>query len=208
MIRINLLPHREQKRKARATRFAILSVVAVAVGLGLVGVAYAMVSAQIANQEERNAFLEEENAKLEKQIAEIETLKKERQLLLDRKKVVERLQSNRAESVQIFDQIVRQMPEGMYLREFKQSTDSVTLIGYTQSSARVSTLMRSLNDSPIFEQPNLVQIEVVQNKERDAKQSAISQRLSEFTLTVRITREEPEPDPSTRKGGKAKEAGK
>ncbi|GAB3262957.1 PilN domain-containing protein [Chitinimonas naiadis] len=205
MIRINLLPHREQKRKARVRRFAALAAVSVLLGVGLVGAAYVAISAQIATQDERNAFLEEENAKLDKQIAEIETLKKERQLLLDRKKVVERLQSNRSEAVQILDQLVRQMPEGVFLRMIKQTGDTVEVIGYTQSSARVSTLMRSLNDSPIFEQPNLVKIEVDKNPQTG---KLAGQRLSEFDLTVKITREEVEPDPKAGKKAQSKEAAK
>lgn len=193
MIRINLLPHREQKRKARVRRFAAMAAIFVLGGVFIVGAVYAAISAQIAIQDERNTFLEEENAKLDKQIAEIETLKKERQLLLDRKKVVERLQSNRSVAVQILDQLVRQIPEGIYLKSIKETADSVEVIGYTQSSARVSTLMRSLNDSPIFEQPNLIKIEAV---------NVGTQRLSEFDLTVRITREEPEADSKGGKKGK------
>ncbi|QDQ26618.1 PilN domain-containing protein [Chitinimonas arctica] len=190
MIRINLLPHRENKRKARVRRFAALAAISAVIGLATVGVAYAAISAQIAMQDERNAFLEQENAKLDKQIAEIETLKKERQLLLDRKKVVERLQSNRSEAVQVLDQLVRQMPEGIYLREIKQTDELVVLIGYAQSSARVSTLMRSLNDSSVFEQPNLIEIKAV---------TVNGLRLNEFNLTVKITREVAEVDPKGKK---------
>ncbi|QNM96463.1 PilN domain-containing protein [Chitinimonas koreensis] len=180
MIRINLLPHREQKRKARLQRFIVVSLLACGIGVAIVVAAYLALTAQIAMQDERNAFLDGENAKLDKQIAEIETLKKERQLLLDRKKVVERLQSSRAETVQILDQLVRQMPEGIYLKDVKQTGDLLTLTGYAQSSARVSTLMRSLNDSAVFEQPNLIEI----------KASLVNaQRLNEFNLNVKITRE-------------------
>jgi type IV pilus assembly protein PilN len=180
MIRINLLPHREQKRKARLARFMVLAGISVVIGIAIVAAGYIALAAQISIQEERNAFLEEENAKLDKQIAEIETLKKERQLLLDRNKVVERLQVNRGEAVKILDQLTRQTPEGIYLSEIKQKDNIISLTGYAQSSARVSTLMRSLNDSPIFEQPNLIEIIA------DAK---TGQRLNVFRLTVVVTRE-------------------
>lgn len=181
MIRINLLPHREQKRKARIRRFAFLAGGAVVSGIVLVALAYAAIVTQIGIQDDRNAFLDAENAKLDKQIAEIETLKRERQLLLDRKKVVERLQSNRAEAVLMLDQLVRQVPEGIYLKDVIQTDDTVQLNGYAQSSARVSTLMRSLNDSAAFEQPNLIVI----------KSSLLNDtRLNEFNLTVKITREQ------------------
>jgi type IV pilus assembly protein PilN len=183
VIRINLLPHREQKRKARATRFAVLAGISVGIGLALVVAGYLTLSAQISTQEERNAFLSEENAKLDKQIAEIEVLKKERQQLLDRKKVVERLQSNRAEAVKIFDQLSRQTPEGVFLRSVRQEGDGVALEGYAQSSARVSTFMRSLNDSMIFEQPNLIYIRA----DRVGNFPA-----SLFSLKVKIRREQTE----------------
>lgn len=181
MIKINLLPHREHKRKARAARLGILAVTSLGVGVALVAVAYVGLSASIATQEERNAFLTEENTKLDKQIAEIETLKRERQQLLDRKKVVERLQVNRGEAVLILDQLVRQVPEGIYLSAIKQEDNSITLTGYAQSNARVSTLMRSLNDSPAFEQPNLVEIKA---------ETKSGQRANVFQLKVLITREQ------------------
>ncbi|MDK2122971.1 PilN domain-containing protein [Parachitinimonas caeni] len=195
MIRINLLPHREQKRKARLRRFAFLSAMSFAAGFAVVAAAYTFVQQEIANQEERNAFLKGQNELLDKQIAEIETLKKERQALLDRKKVVERLQSNRSEAVHILDQLVRQTPEGVYLREIKQTDDQLVLNGYTQSNARVSTFMRSLNDSPIFEQPTLIEIKAtpVGNK-----------RLSEFNLRVKVTRAQAEEET---KPGQAKKDG-
>lgn len=193
MIRINLLPHREQKRKARVRRFGALAALSLGIGAAVVGAGFTFLSAQIAIQEERNTFLTEENTKLDRQIAEIETLKKERQTMLDRKKVVEQLQSTRSEAVQILDQLVRQTPEGIYLREVKQTNDEVNLVGYAQSSARVSTLMRSLNDSPIFEQPVLIEIRAI---------TVGTQRLNEFLLKLKVTREEPEQDK-----GKKKDAG-
>lgn len=193
MIRINLLPHREQKRKARLTRFFVLAGVFVVAGAAIVGAGYLALSAEISIQAERNDFLTQENAKLDKQIAEIETLKKERQLLLDRKKVVERLQSNRSEAVKIFDQIARQTPEGVFFTDIEQKNDVVTLSGFAQSAARVSTLMRSLVDSTIFEQPNLAWIKA---------DNVGTQRVSKFNLSVKVIREQ-EPDPNKKgKDGK------
>ena len=203
MIRINLLPHREQKLKARLARFAILAALWLGAGLLAIGSGYVWLSTQINTQDERNAFLTEENAKLDKQIAEIETLKKERQQLLDRKKVVERLQSNRGEAVKIFDQLARQAPEGIYLKEVKQTNDQVALIGYAQSSARVSTFMRSLKDSTVFDEPNLIEIAAV---------TVANQKVNQFNLTVKVVREgdddqskAPVKGPA---GAKPKEAGK
>jgi len=179
MIRINLLPHREQKRIARQRRYVSMLVMSFLVAAGVVLAGYMFLSAKIDTQADRNQFLTEENAKLDREIAEIDKLKAEKQALLDRKKIVERLQSNRTETVHLLDQLTRQVPEGVYLRDVKQTNDQLVLVGYAQSNARVSTLMRNLNDSPTFEQPLLI----------EAKSATVgNQRLSEFTLNVKLTR--------------------
>ncbi|MBM5572790.1 MULTISPECIES: PilN domain-containing protein [Deefgea] len=179
MIRINLLPHREQKRIARQRRYVSMLVMSFLVAAGVVLAGYMFLSAKIDTQADRNQFLTEENAKLDREIAEIDKLKAEKQALLDRKKIVERLQSNRTETVHLLDQLTRQVPEGVYLRDVKQANDQLVLVGYAQSNARVSTLMRNLNDSPTFEQPLLI----------EAKSATVgNQRLSEFTLNVKLTR--------------------
>lgn len=179
MIRINLLPHREQKRVARQRQYVSMLVMSFIVAAGVVLAGYMFLSAKIDIQADRNRFLTEENAKLDREIAEIDKLKAEKQALLDRKKIVERLQSNRTETVHLLDQLTRQVPEGVYLKDVKQTNEQLVLIGYAQSNARVSTLMRNLNDSPIFEQPLLI----------EAKSATVgNQRLSEFTLNVKLTR--------------------
>lgn len=179
MIRINLLPHREQKRLARQRRFLSLLAFGFLGALVVVVLGFTALSARIDTQNSRNEFLVAENTKLEREIAEIEKLKSERQSLLDRKKVVERLQSNRSVTVKILDQLIRQTPEGIYLKDVRLTNDQLVLIGLAQSNARVSTYMRNLNDSPMFEQPLLVEIKVAQ---------VGGQRLSEFTLRTVITK--------------------
>ena len=203
MIRINLLPYREARKQARQRRFLVMAVSAVAAGAVIVGFGYTLFSARIAIQAQRNNYLNEEIAKLDKQIAEIETLKKERTQLLDRKKVVERLQTRRSEVVQIMDQLVRQTPEGIYFSSVRQADDLLTVDGAAQSSARISTLMRSLNDSPMFEQPVLVQIQAVQ------KTGKSQQWVNQFGLTVRVTRTQGDDKPeSATKQDKPKEGAK
>jgi len=179
MIRINLLPHREQKRQARQTRYLAMLGLVVLAAVAVVVVGYMFYAAQVDTQNSRNQFLSDENAKLDREIAEIDKLKSEKQQLLDRKKVVERLQSNRSELVRVMDQLTRQTPEGIYLSDVKQADDTLTLIGYAQSNARVSTLMRNLNDSDVFEQPLLIEVKAAQ---------VGNQRLSQFTLRIKITR--------------------
>lgn len=179
MMRINLLPHREQKRHARQRRFFSILAFGFLAAVAVIIVGFTFLSTQIDTQNSRNEFITAENAKLEREIAEIEKLKSERQALLDRKKVVERLQSNRNQSVKILDQLVRQTPEGVYLKDFKQDGGRLTIVGYAQSNARVSTYMRNLNDSPMFEQPVLIEVKSV---------SVGKFRLAEFIVTTNVTK--------------------
>ncbi len=180
-VKINLLPHREAKRKARNSHFNMLLGLSALVGLAILGSCYFYNQNRIEIQDGRNEFMTGENKKLDAQIAEIETLKKEKDQLLARKVVVEKLQANRGESVRVWDQLERQMPEGVYLKEVKQEDKKITLIGYTQSNARVSTLMNNLDASPVFEKPLLIEIKAAQVN---------NQRLGEFTLEIMITRQE------------------
>jgi type IV pilus assembly protein PilN len=179
MIRINLLPHREQKRAARQSRYFVLLGITCLAAVAVIVMGYLFYAARIETQNQRNQFLTDENIKLDREISEIEKLKAEKQSLLDRKKIVERLQSGRSETVLVMDQLVRQTPEGIYFKDVKAANDQLTLIGYAQSNARVSTLMRNLNDSEIFEQPVLIEVKAAQ---------VGNQKLSEFMLTIKVTR--------------------
>ena len=179
MIRINLLPHREEKRKARRIQFFVLvGLVSVLAGL-IVFLGYTIVNGYIANQDERNEFLKKEIAVLDKQIEEIRRLKEQTQWLLSRKQVIESLQADRAEAVYLLNEMVKQVPEGVYLRSLKQDGRKVSLSGYTQSNARVSTLMRNLEASPWLEGPVLVEIKAATVDKR---------RVSEFSMTVMLSR--------------------
>lgn len=181
MIRINLLPHREIARAARRRQFNVLLGLAVAAGVVAVILGHSVIAARQSAQETRNAFLEQEIAKLDSQIGEIKKIREQTQALLERKQVVETLQSNRTEVVHLFDQMIRLLPEGLYLKSFKQVGDTVTIDGYTQSSARVSTLMRNLDDSPWFESAGLVEIKAA---------TVNNLRANEFVLTVKQSRQQ------------------
>ena len=180
MIRINLLPHREEKRKARRQQFyGLLVMVSVLAGL-IVFLTYSIIEGYISSQEERNSFLKSEIVILDKQIDEIKRLKEQTQALLARKQIIESLQRDRAEAVRLLSELVKQMPEGVYLRSFKQDSSRISLAGYAQSSARVSTLMRNIEASPWLEKPQLVEIKAVLVEKR---------RLNEFSLSALIKRE-------------------
>jgi type IV pilus assembly protein PilN len=179
-IRINLLPHR-QLRKARQQRlFAVLAVVVLGAGLAAVALGQAYLMNAKANQDRRNAFLKEEIAKLDKQIAEIAQLKEKTQDLLARKNAVESLQSNRDEAVHLFDELARRLPDGLYLKSVKQTGDAIAVSGYAQSSARVSTFMRALEQAALFDEPTLVEVKAAQ---------VGALRVNEFGLNVRLTKQ-------------------
>lgn len=192
MIRINLLPHRELARAARRRQFNALLAVAVAAGVFIVVAGHLVIDARQSAQEARNAFLEQEIAKLDIQIGEIKKIREQTQALLERKQIVETLQANRTEVVHLVDQMIRLLPDGLYLKSFRQVGDTVTISGYTQSSARVSTLMRSLDDSEWFEAPSLIEIKAA---------TVNNLRANEFVLTVRQTRQQPAE--ANEEGGKA-----
>jgi type IV pilus assembly protein PilN len=192
-VRINLLPHREQKRIARQRQFVSLAALLSIAALGIVGLVHFVLATQIEAQNSRNALLKSEIAKLDEQIKEIDKLREQIAQVLARKQVVETLQANRNESVHLLDQLVRQLPDGIYLRSIKQVGTKVTLVGYAQSNARVSTLMRNVQSSPWLAQPELVEIKLVpvpvQAGARPTRDSG--ERINEFVLNVQVKRAAP-----------------
>ncbi|MBU1236932.1 MAG: PilN domain-containing protein [Gammaproteobacteria bacterium] len=180
MIRINLLPHREEKRKARREQFYALSALMLVLGGVIWFLGFTIINGYLSSQESKNAFLKTEIAVLDKQIDEIKKLKEQTDALLARKRVIESLQANRAETVYLFNELARQVPAGVYLQSVKQVGSKVTLKGYAQSSARVSTLMRNLDESPLLEMPQLIEIKATTVGRR---------RLNDFSLNVSFTRQ-------------------
>jgi type IV pilus assembly protein PilN len=198
MIPINLLPHRAARRKAAQQQFAILAGMTVLLAGGIVVLVHTFFAERIENQMERNRFLEGEIASLDKQIDEIKKLKEQTAALLARKRVVESLQTNRTETVRLLDQLVRQLPDGVYLKSIKQTGSMVNVTGYATSNARVSTLMRNFEASPWLEAPSLIEIKA-------AKVGKDNQSINEFNLNVMISRpkEESAPAPKPTAGAPA-----
>ena len=184
MIRINLLPHREIRRAAQQKQFFIALGVVAAIGVAIWYVVHFSLDSQYTDQQNRVTYLNEEIAKLDKQIEEIKKVQEQTAALLARKKVVETLQANRAEVVHLLDQLVRQLPDGVYLKQVKQTGQKVAITGFTQSQARVSTLMRNLESSPYLESPGLVEIKAVP--------AAGNTRINEFTMNINVTRAAPD----------------
>ena len=177
MIRINLLPHREAKRaqRKREFNFILLGVLVAAAALWYAGKIY--LDERTATQQRRNDLLVAENKKLTEQIDEIKKLKDQTAALLARKQVVETLQVNRSASVKLVDQLVRQLPDGVYLKSVKQTGQKINLVGLAQSNARVSTLMRNLESSPYLQNAELVEIKAVTDR---------NQRVNEFSLNISL----------------------
>lgn len=193
MIRVNLLPHRAERRKARKIQFISFSAIALILGAVVVGFVHVAISGQISHQERRNQFLKDETALLDKQIAEIRKLREQTEALLSRKTVVENLQSTRSDVVHLLDQMLRILPDGVYLKSIKQTGNKINLVGFAQSNARISTLMRAIEDSPWLEAPALVEIHAT---------TAAGIRASEFTLNFSLTRQAADAAAATPPGNK------
>lgn len=179
MIRINLLPHRQEARKARRQQFFVLAGLVSVLGMLLVFSIYTLIDGRIQVQNSNNEFLKREIAILDKQIDQIKRLKEQTQALLARKEVIENLQRDRGETVYLLSELVKQVPEGIYLKTIKQDGVLVNMTGYAQSNARVSTLMKNLEASPSLESPQLIEV----------KASILNgRRINEFGMTVSLTR--------------------
>ena len=191
MIRINLLPWREARRKAARQHLGVLGGMVAVLGLLIVGAVHLTIAGYIAVQSDRNEFLKRENVRLDKEIEEIKKLKTEIAALLARKQIIERLQADRAQAVYLLQELVQQVPDGVYLRTIRQTGLKINMVGYAQSNARVSTLMRNFAASPYLENPDLVEIRAV---------NVSNKRVSEFNMNVSLKRLQTE---DAAKSGKA-----
>lgn len=185
MILINLLPHREAKRRQRKQAFFVGVGMAVAVGLVIAGIWYMVLQQLIANQQARNQFLTDEIARLDLQIKDIASLRAEIDALKARQKAVEDLQTDRNTPVRLLDELVKQTPEGVYITSIKQTGHQVQLTGVAQSNERVSELLRNLlYSSTWLELPDLVEIRSINVPV--SLGSRETRRLFEYQLRVRI----------------------
>jgi type IV pilus assembly protein PilN len=193
MIRINLLPHREEKRKERRQQFTVFAAAAAIIGALVVLAVHLFNEGLISTQEERNRVFKDEITKLDKEIAEIRELREKIDDLLSRKQVIENLQANRADSVHLFNELVSATPTGVYLTSIKQNGLSIALGGVAQSNARVASLMRQLEDSPFLKEPVLVETKAA---------TVGGRRVSQFVLNVKIERAAQSSDGAAAKANK------
>jgi type IV pilus assembly protein PilN len=193
MIRVNLLPHREEKRQRRKQQFAVLAGLTATLALVAGGLVWFLLDQQVTQQQANVAYMKDEISKLDKQIDEIRKIREETQSLLAKKQVVEGLQSNRSEPVQLLDQLLRQLPEGVFLKAVRQTGSKIKVEGYAQSNARVSALMRNLGASPYLENPELIEIKAVNLNQNP------NQRVNEFSMNISIKRNKGDDGKSARK---------
>ena len=159
MIRINLLPHREARRKQQQTAFVALLALGALLGAAVVLAVGGYNATRIAQQSERNLVLKSANAELDKKIGTIKTLKQEIEALQARQQAVEDLQGDRNQPVYLLDELVQQTPEGVVLKAFRQDGQKVTVNGYAQSQDRVAELLRNLSThSSWLERPELAEV--------------------------------------------------
>lgn len=184
MIKINLLPHREAKRKERINAFYAMLLMALMMGGVVVLAVGGFIANKISVQNERNAFIQAENTRLDGEIKKIATLKQEIEALKARQQAVEDLQSDRNQPVYLMDELVKQTPEGIYLKSFKQNGQRVALSGFAQSNERVSELLRNLsNNSPWLERPDLIEI-----RSTGVGQGKGARTVFDFSVNVGIKR--------------------
>ena len=184
MIKINLLPHREEKRKQKKAAFFALLALGAIVGVGVVLLVGGYNAREISIQNERNHVIKTAISGLDKKIAEIATLKQEIEALKARQQAIEDLQGDRNQPVYLLDELVKQIPSGVYLKGFKQEGQKVAIGGYAQSQERVSELLGNLAGvSPWLERPELVEV-----KSTGLGQGKTAKKVVEFNLSVNIKR--------------------
>jgi len=195
MIRINLLPHRAERRKALRQQFYALAALVALLAALIWIVGHTLIGAMIESQAEKNRFLKDEIEVLDKQINENKKLREQTEALLQRKQVIEVLQANRTETVHLFNELAHRLPSGIYLKSIRQEGAKIMLVGHAQSNARVSTLMHNLDESPLLERPELAEIKAV---------SVGKRRMSEFSLSIHFSQQQsgaPAERPATKKPG-------
>jgi type IV pilus assembly protein PilN len=174
MPRINLLPHRELDRKRRRREFGGALIMAAIAGCLFVVGGKVLYTSWIDSQEAKNTLLKKEIVKLDSQIADIQDLENRKQRLVARMEIIEKLQRKRPEIVHLFDELVKTVPEGIYLTQMKETGKKLEIHGIAQSSTRVSTFMRNIDSSAWMDNPQLLVVE-------SAKDSPTGG--SSFTLT-------------------------
>ncbi len=177
MLRINLLPHRQIKRATKQREFGLMALFAAVAALAIIFVGWTYLGAKKQTQLERNARLEQAITKLDTEIADIVELKSQINNVLERKRIVENLQTNRSQAVVVLDELARQLPEGLYLTNIRQTENVITMQGVADTNARVATLVRNLESSAWLEKPVLIEIKTT---------TVNNVKQNDFTMNVNL----------------------
>lgn len=177
MIRINLLPHRQIKRAAKQREFGLMALFAAVAALAIIFLGWTFLNAKKQTQLERNTRLEQAIATLDTEIADIVELKSQINNVLERKRIVENLQTNRSQAVVLLDELARQLPEGLYLTNIRQTENVITMQGVADTNARVATLVRNLETSEWLEKPVLIEIKTT---------TVNNVKQNDFTMNVNL----------------------
>jgi type IV pilus assembly protein PilN len=177
MTSINLLPWREESREQRRKAFLGKLFAAALIGVVLVFIWITVAQARLDNQNSRNSYLQSNIAEMDKKVAEISELKSKKQEMISRMKVIQDLQGNRSEIVKIFYELVRAVPDGVYLATLEQAADKVKMSGFSESNNRISALMRNLDTSYKYEESNLTKVQ---------QDTTLGDQGSVFDLQIKI----------------------
>ncbi len=184
MTRINLLPWRDELRRQQQKDFLTTILLAIGLTSSILFYVHFYISGAIEYQQQRNRYLGSQIAQLDKKISQINELDKKKSMLIAKMEVIQRLQGSRPEIVHLFEEIARTIPDGVYITQLAQSGRTLTLLGKTQSNARVSAYMRNLERSSWITNPRL---NIIQNHSKSKHN-----RVSDFTLVVKQTHPKPE----------------
>lgn len=206
MARINLLPWREVQRKEKQREFATLTVLVAVLMLAVLWFIHIHMATRIDGQNARNDFLTQQIALVDKEIAEIQNLEADKRKLLARMEVIQKLQVSRPDIVRLFEELVRRVPEGIYLTNLARTDDKLIIEGMAQSNARVATLIRNLETSPWFKNQNLVIIESdkAQGASAQAPQTTQTPKAEAYQFTLemlQVLTETTNPNDSTTSSG-------
>jgi type IV pilus assembly protein PilN len=192
---VNLLPYREKQKAVKIKKFTgIVSSFAI-LGIALIGAGHFTLAIKLENQESRNSFIESENKKLDSTISSISNLREEIKLTLAKRKVVETLQTNRADGVNIINEIANNLPDDTSLKSIKKFTDKLFIVGQTSSNNKVSNYMMALEESDVFANPTLVEVKqvVLTSNPKDKKSKGLpDQMVNEFSIKLDMQKSEEE----------------
>ena len=178
MAKINLLPWREERRAELQKEFLVVLGGVAVIAAGLVLIVNSIIGGFVSDQQQRNQYLQNNINELNKQVAEIRELEKKKRELLDRMKVIQQLQGNRPVIVRIFDELVRTVPDGVFYQQLNRKDARIELSGVAESNNRISSLMRSLDKSDWFANPNLTSVQADPD---------FGDQASKFTLSFNIS---------------------